>query len=559
MSGPAGHRADDGWTRETPEAPGFEIVALVGRGAHSSVWRARRRRDGLECVLKVLVTARDLDVVVREATLLRQARHEHVVTLHDVIVVIDADGARRAALVLQAADAGSLAELMDGRGVLSPGETVTAVAPIAQALAALHRIGVVHGDLSASNIVLTGAGVPLLADLGAAQLVAGDSVDLWGTPGFAAPEIVGQGHPGPAADVFALGVLIWLGLSGSMPPARVSVGDADEVMPASVPARLSDLLEACLSWDPQSRPDAGEVARRLLEAAEPEPLQIVRGSAASLTRRLREMARESPWGSDDAAEEVTWWRRWKARRRHGRQLRELAAQQPVLRPPDASDGPTPPPPRPGAGRRGGSHRLDEPGNTRPLRRLGFGMAGAGLAVLLAWAVVVLMPAVRQPDHRLTSGATTAAPSEPAPTDPQDRASAMAVSSGLDPDPAAEAVKALPGLAASRARAWAGEAQLSASLVPGSPAMAADQIAVREVRGAGARFENLSFAVERVVVLRSSRDAVTVRADIRRSAFRVVMTGSNSATRTEESQTSELELRRTSQGWRIARMRPVTTT
>src|SRR5438309_584724 len=75
-----------------------------------------------------------------------------------------------AVLVLDLADGGSLAELLAVRGRLTPGEVITAVSPVAAAVAYLHAAEIVHGDVSPANILFTPGGVPLLADLGVARL-----------------------------------------------------------------------------------------------------------------------------------------------------------------------------------------------------------------------------------------------------------------------------------------------------------------------------------------------------------------------------------------------------
>ena len=75
-------------------------------------------------------------------------------------------------LIMDYAAGGSLGQLVAGRGRLGPGETVTVLTPIAQALAYLHGQGFTHGDVSPGNVLFTAHGKPLLADLGVARMVA---------------------------------------------------------------------------------------------------------------------------------------------------------------------------------------------------------------------------------------------------------------------------------------------------------------------------------------------------------------------------------------------------
>ena len=75
-------------------------------------------------------------------------------------------------LIMDYAAGGSLGQLVAGRGELGPGETVTVLTPIAQALAYLHGQGFTHGDVSPGNVLFTAHGKPLLADLGVARMAA---------------------------------------------------------------------------------------------------------------------------------------------------------------------------------------------------------------------------------------------------------------------------------------------------------------------------------------------------------------------------------------------------
>ena len=79
---------------------------------------------------------------------------------------------------------GSLGQVVAQREHLTPGETVTVIAPIARALAGLHDLGVVHGDLSPGNVLLDSTGRPVLADLGFSRLTGEAPGDVHGTDGF---------------------------------------------------------------------------------------------------------------------------------------------------------------------------------------------------------------------------------------------------------------------------------------------------------------------------------------------------------------------------------------
>ncbi|WP_328942724.1 serine/threonine protein kinase [Streptomyces sp. NBC_00250] len=158
----------------------------------------------------------------------------------------------------------SLSEAVAATGVL-PEEAVRRLgAGLAQALADIHRAGLVHRDLKPSNVLLTDDGVRVI-DFGIAR--AADQVTklthtgaLIGSPAFMAPEQVRGEAPTPAADVFALGATLVVACTGSTPfnggsvPALMhSIAHTDPVLDG-VPPGLRGIVEACLAKEPGLRP-----------------------------------------------------------------------------------------------------------------------------------------------------------------------------------------------------------------------------------------------------------------------------------------------------------------
>src|SRR4051812_36761633 len=187
---------------EPPLVPGYTLEALLGRGGSGEVWRAVPRGGGPAVAVKVLV-AGDPERQAREAALLGELDHPHLVRLHEVVHQPSRGGAPRVALVLDLLAGGSLAALLDRRGRLRPGEVVTAIAPVAAPLAHAHLHGVVHGDLSPGTIVFTAEGRPVLTDLGVARVL-GETSAGEVTPAYVDPTVARGGAPGPSSDVFGV-------------------------------------------------------------------------------------------------------------------------------------------------------------------------------------------------------------------------------------------------------------------------------------------------------------------------------------------------------------------
>src|ERR671921_2039332 len=221
-----------------PVVPGYTLEARIGRGGSGEVWRAVPRRGGAPVAVKVLV-AGDPERQAREAVLLGELDHPHLVRLIEVVHQPRRGGAARVALVLDLLEGGSLAALLARRGRLRPGEVVTALAPVAATLAHAHERGVVHGDLSPGNVVFTAEGRPVLTDLGVARVL-GEEAAREVTPAYVDPSVARGGAPGPASDVFGVAAAAFHALTGVAPWNAATPADTLRVAAEGV---LPDLAE----------------------------------------------------------------------------------------------------------------------------------------------------------------------------------------------------------------------------------------------------------------------------------------------------------------------------
>ena len=268
---------------EPPVVPGYVLEALLGRGGSGEVWRAVPRGGGAPVAVKMLV-AGDPERQAREAALLGELDHPHLVRLLDVVHQPRRGGSSRVALVLDLLPGGSLAALLARRGRLRPGEVVTAVAPVAAALAHAHEHGIVHGDLSPGNIVFTAEGRPVLTDLGVARVL-GETASGEVTPAYVDPTVARGGAPGPASDVFGVAAAAFHALTGVAPwnaaspeeTLAVAAGgllpDLAELAPEA-PAELIEVVTRGLSPDPAERGTAAAFALDLRHACRPEPVRL---------------------------------------------------------------------------------------------------------------------------------------------------------------------------------------------------------------------------------------------------------------------------------------------
>lgn len=266
---------------------GFVITGEPRLSATGSEWPAVRTLDGHRFVLKTVPVTHLAEAQTLAAQQIFRydlVQSEHLIRQHSAIAM--ADG--MLALLLDEVTGGSLAQLIGARGQLSVGEMVTTVAPLFRALADLHAVGVVHGDLSPGNVLFTADGRPMIGDLGVARLLGRGRDDFDETSGFVAPELVSGANPSPGADIYAAAALGWFCLTGA-PPAPAARRPALAALRPETPPRLAALLTSCLSAEPAVRPSAAQASVELFDAAPAESVALVSVSdpAADITRRIR--------------------------------------------------------------------------------------------------------------------------------------------------------------------------------------------------------------------------------------------------------------------------------
>ena len=258
----------------------YRLLDLVGEGGMGVVWRAHDCTLGRDVAIKLLrpIVASDAQQrrrFAREARILAGLANEHIVRVYDY-----ADEGGQAFLVMEYVAGRSLAETALARLPLELGEAAWYAARVADALAYAHARGVVHRDLTPSNILIEdGTGRVVTTDFGLARVArSGGSLTtvgmLAGTPEYWSPEQALGREAGSATDLYALGCILCLLVAGRLPfegDDRLAVGlrRAHEPAPSvttlapGMPAAAADLVDSLLSADPAERSDAAAAAASL--------------------------------------------------------------------------------------------------------------------------------------------------------------------------------------------------------------------------------------------------------------------------------------------------------
>ncbi len=248
--------------------PGLTLLRRLGRGGMGEAWLARDAERGEDVVAKVVpadAPSERVALLRREARLVRKLKHPRIVPVYGF-----RSGERWSVVTLRHMSGGDA-----GLRLGAPaGEIVALGRDVADALAYLHDVGVVHRDVKLSNVLLDDAGRAHLADFGIASVAKGEEDGLvlrgGGSRASMSPQQRAGAPPQPADDLYALGVLLFELLSGEPPAAADTDGArpaaAPQALASNVPARLQGLVTSLLAPLPEGRPRSATAVRDELEA-----------------------------------------------------------------------------------------------------------------------------------------------------------------------------------------------------------------------------------------------------------------------------------------------------
>lgn len=261
----------------------------IGSGGMGVVWQAWD--ETLKRIVAVKCARPDDEQAARrlrkEAQYAARLHHPNVVPVFDFVEEADAgSGEATCWIVMEYVPSRSLAQIVADSGPLPPEDAGSVGSQIAAALAKSHALGVVHGDVTPENILVTEDGVARLTDFGIARALWSDVTQthtvttgvVRGKPKYLAPELA-RGRPADEkADVFSLGASVFAAVEGQSPygvvdhpMAYVARAIEGHLEPAERAGRLTAPLAALLEPDPRRRPDAAEAHRLLTRAAPPPP------------------------------------------------------------------------------------------------------------------------------------------------------------------------------------------------------------------------------------------------------------------------------------------------
>lgn len=277
--------------------PGYEMVAdkPFDQGSFGTIWRARRRSDGLRVALKLVRSghaedARERMEAERHGAMLQRSFHDAhgmVPAVYDVGYDTDED----LYIAMEHVEGGALSEVI-ARGRLDPAAAARHAAAICRFLEKAHRFSttiegdhydrLVHADLKPGHIFARANGEVIVLDFGIAKALDKSkplTTNNWGTSAYMSPERLLDGRVDEHVDFWSLGVILYEMLAGHRPYRHLQApsqkaplerairGNAPrEPLPASVPAALAAIVNKLLAYQPERRYPTAAAIRADLEA-----------------------------------------------------------------------------------------------------------------------------------------------------------------------------------------------------------------------------------------------------------------------------------------------------
>ncbi|MEU8776757.1 protein kinase [Streptomyces sp. NPDC048606] len=281
--------ATEGQDRGRLLARRYRLGAVLGKGGMGTVWRAEDEVLGRTVAVKELRFGSGVDEdekrrlitrTLREAKAIARIRSEGAVTVFDVV-----DEDARPWIVMELIEGPSLAEFIRENGPLTPRRAAEVGLAVLDVLRAAHGQGILHRDVKPSNVLIAGSGRVVLTDFGIAQVEGDPSITstgmLVGAPSYISPERARGQKPGPPADMWSLGGLLYAAVEGVPPYDKGSaLATLTAVMteavdpPQNAGPLLTEVIYGLLVKDPARRLDeerARAMLTAVLHAPDPQP------------------------------------------------------------------------------------------------------------------------------------------------------------------------------------------------------------------------------------------------------------------------------------------------
>lgn len=249
--------------------PGMEecsVGPMLGKGGYGTVYHGQWHGESV--AVKVIPVDHTCERPWSEAVIMHELRHRNLVTLHDWVTT-----PAETFIVMELCLGGCLRQAIDRGDVRGLQAQMGLARGIAEGMAHLHHIGIVHADLNCNNILLDDEGTPKVADFGLSRMLTGQvTTETCGMLTHAPLELLVTGSLTRGTDVYAFGVILWEIFDQHRPFAGMT---RDQIMfaklqrcnsfevPAGVPDVVSNLIDVCTDPEPRNRPPFASILETL--------------------------------------------------------------------------------------------------------------------------------------------------------------------------------------------------------------------------------------------------------------------------------------------------------
>ncbi|MCB9676953.1 MAG: protein kinase [Alphaproteobacteria bacterium] len=276
----------------------FAVVGVLGSGGTATVYLAVDQLRGEQIALKVVHAHLSRDPATRRR--LRREVAASALLAHEAALVPwdlhELDG--RLCLTMPYHPGQTLTEHVGAKGAMAPDAVRQLGIRIAEALAAAHRTGLLHRDVTGNNILVEAGGNAVITDFGMARVEsqATKSTGMLGTAGYAAPEVYSGERSDPRTDLYGLGCALYLAATGKTPfgtdsPMAALQRQLEETytpvreLNPAIPEDLARTIESLLRKSPADRPQGAREVADALRAGVPAGREAAEPVASVVSRR----------------------------------------------------------------------------------------------------------------------------------------------------------------------------------------------------------------------------------------------------------------------------------
>ncbi|KAH9503504.1 Serine/threonine-protein kinase H1 [Bulinus truncatus] len=198
----------------------YDIKALIGRGSFSRVVRAEHRITKQPYAIKMIDRVQGKEVFEAELNVLRRVKHMYIIQL---VEVFEFEASEKVYMVMELATGGELFDRIIAKGSFTERDATRVLTMVLEGVKYLHGLGITHRDLKPENLLYYHPGHDskiMITDFGLSAMVKGpDNLmrTTCGTPEYIAPEILARKPYTSQVDLWAIGVITYILLSGTMP------------------------------------------------------------------------------------------------------------------------------------------------------------------------------------------------------------------------------------------------------------------------------------------------------------------------------------------------------